>query len=182
MKNFFACLIAALAFVAVPSAYAQGPKTAAKDFSHTLSIEGTGKLTLTYRSLHWNAPAYESAKKNDQTRERLNSSLWRRIGKLDSEFDMTIGGVAVPKGSYSFGINFDANDNFKLVLLNGEKETDIPLKTQADEPTVDYLTFDVRPTTGADTFLIEGRCGKFRASVEMKVPSLSATGGSGEAR
>ncbi|HYL99544.1 MAG TPA: hypothetical protein VEZ90_11370 [Blastocatellia bacterium] len=182
MKMLLASTLTVLALVtASQSTLAQGQRTVEKDFSHSLSIEGTGKLTLNYKSLHWNGPAYESAKKNDQMRDRLNSSLWKRLGKLDSEFDFTIGGFAVPKGSYSFGINFDANDNFKLVLLNGEKETDIPLKTEADEPMVDYLTFDIRPSAG-DAFVIEGRCGKFRATADIKVPSLSASSGSGQAK
>ena len=173
MKKIFAYVLIVLGFVIVQGTFAQNPGSVSKDFSHSVSIEGTGKLMLNYKSLHWNAPAYESAKKNDQIRERLNGSLWKRIGKLDAEFDISIGGVTVPKGSYSFGINFDANDNFKLVLISGEKETDIPLKTQSDEPTVDYLTFDVRPAD-ANSYVFEGRCGKFRATAEFKVPSMAS--------
>jgi hypothetical protein len=149
------------------------PRTLAKDFTHSLSIEGAGKLTLSYKSLHWNAPAYEAAKKNDQQRERLNSSLWKKIGKLDTEFDVVIGGVQVPKGSYSLGINFDANDNFKLVLGAGGKDILIPLQTEADSPVVTYLTFDLRPASDTDTFVIEGRSGKFRSFAEVKVPYLA---------
>lgn len=150
------------------------PRTVAKDFTHSLSVEGAGKLTLSYKSLHWNAPAYEAAKKNDQQRERLNASLWKKIGKLDAEFDVVIGGVQVPKGSYSLGINFDANDNFKLVLgPAGGKDILIPLQTEADSPMVTYLTFDLRPASDTDTFVIEGRSGKFRSFAEVKVPYLA---------
>lgn len=151
---------------------AQGPAGPAKSFSHTLSIEGVGKLSLNYRSLHWNQGAYESAKKSDQIRERLNGSLWKRVGKLDTDVDLVIGGTNIAKGSYTFGINFDANDNFKLVLISGDKETDIPFKTQSDEPTVNYLTFDIRPVDN-DAFVFEGRSGNFRATVDLKVASAA---------
>jgi hypothetical protein len=77
--------------------------------------------------------------------------------------------VKVPKGSYSLGINFDGNDNFKLVLGGTGGEISVPLKTAADNPVVSHLTFDIRPTDDPNIFLIEGRSGKFRCSADVKV-------------
>jgi hypothetical protein len=155
-------------------AWGHDPRVLAKKFTHSFSIEGAGKLTLSYTSLHWNQPSYDAVKKNDQQLQRMNSTLWRKIGTLDTEFDVVIGGVPVPKGSYNLGINFDANDNFKLVLwTQGGKDLLIPLQTQADGPLVTYLTFDLRPVSETDTFIIEGRSGKFRSSAEVKVPYLT---------
>lgn len=155
-------------------AFAHDPRTVAKDFSHTLIVEGAGKLTVSYKSLHWNEPTYARAKENEQLRNRLNAGLWKKIGKLENEFDVVIGGVQVPKGSYALGINFDANDNFKLVLGGSDnKDITVPLQTAADGPEVSYLTFDVRPTDKPDVFLIEGRSGKFRCMADVKVPFLA---------
>lgn len=170
-KMLFSALIMSLLSIWV---FAHDPRTVAKDFSHSLIVEGAGKLTISYKSLHWNEPTYARAKQNEQLRSRLNSGLWKRIGKLDTDFDIVIAGVQVPKGSYGLGINFDANDNFKLVLGGSDnKEITVPMQTTADGPEVLYLTFDVRPTDKADTFTIEGRSGKFRCSADVKVPYLA---------
>jgi hypothetical protein len=169
--------VPALVLMVTGLALAQGQRPPTpSEFSHTMSIEGAGKMTLTYKSLHWNGQAYLTAKQNEQIRERLNSSLWKRIGTLTSDFDLVMGGVQVPKGSYSLGINFDANDNFKLVLGSGGKDIMVPLQTKQDGSEISYLTFDLRPTeTGS--FAIEGRIGTFRSWAEIKVPSLSSTAG-----
>ncbi|HWP42239.1 MAG TPA: hypothetical protein VNO14_03310, partial [Blastocatellia bacterium] len=73
-----------------------------------------------------------------------------------------------------FGVQFDGNDNFTIVLGAGGKDLTVPLTTASDGPLVNYLTFDLRPTDNPDTFILEGRSGKFRSSVEMKVPYLSS--------
>lgn len=161
-----------IVLVAAQLTFAHDPRTVAKDFAHAMIVEGAGKLTISYKSLHWNEPAYLGAKKDEQVRTRLNKGIWKKIGKLDSEFDIVIGGVQVPKGSYSLGINFDANDNFSLVLVSEGKDLSIPFATAADNPLVHFLSFDVRPTEAQDKFLLEGRCGKFRSSVVMQVPYL----------
>lgn len=173
MKKVY--LLASLVVLLVAqAAWAHDPRVLAKKFTHSFSIEGAGKLTLTYTSLHWNQTSYDAVKKSEQQLQRMNSTLWRKIGTFDSEFDVVIGGVQVPKGSYNLGINFDANDNFKLVLWTaGGKDLLIPLQTQADSPMVTYLTFDVRPMSETDTFVIEGRSGKFRSAAEVKVPYLA---------
>jgi hypothetical protein len=165
---------AVFVLIAAQMIFAHDPRTVAKTFSHSLEVEGAGKLTLTYKSLHWNEPAYLNMKKNEQLRQRVNATLWKKIGKLDNQFDVVIAGVQVPKGSYDFGVNFDAQDNFTIVLGAGGKDITIPLTTASDNPMVSYLTFDLRPTDSPDTFILEGRSGKFRSSVEVKVPYLGS--------
>jgi hypothetical protein len=169
-RVLFSCCLLPL-FVAVVLAH--DPRTVAKDFSHTLTVEGAGKLTLSYKSLHWNEAVYANTKKNDQLRQRLNAGVWRKIGKLDTDFDVVISGTQVPKGSYDMGISFGANDDFALLLRGGGKDLTIPLRTSADSPEVTYLSFDLRPTSDTDSFVLEGRSGKFRCSAEMKVPYLA---------
>ena len=164
--------VVALMLFSTVAASAHDPRTVAKDFSHSLTVDGAGKLTISYKSLHWNEPQYNAAKQNEQLRTRFNTGLWKKIGKLDAEFDVVMAGVKVPKGSYSLGINFDANDNFKLVL-GGASELSVPLTTATDTASIEYLTFDIRPTDKPDTFVVEGRSGKFRCSAEMKVPYLA---------
>jgi hypothetical protein len=167
-------LSAIFVLIASQMLFAHDPRTVAKTFSHSMEVEGAGKLTLTYKSLHWNEPAYMNMKTNAQLRQRVNALIWKKIGKLDAGFDVVLGGVQVPKGSYDFGINFDDKDNFTIILGAGGKDISIPLTTASDSPLVSYLTFDLRPTDSPDTFTVEGRGGKFRASAEMKVPYLSS--------
>ena len=153
--------------------FAHDPRTTAKDFSHSIAIEGAGKLNIMYKSLHWNQQGYTAAKGNEQLRTRLNGFLWKKFGKFENEFDIVIGGVKVPKGSYDLGINFGANDDFKLVLGSGGNDIMIPMQTTKDIPVVNYLTFDLRPNNDTDTFVLEGRLGPFSAWAEAKVPYLS---------
>ena len=167
-------MTAIFVLIAAQMIFAHDPRQAAKTFSHAMEVEGAGKLTLTYKSLHWNGPAYENMKKNEQLRQRVNNTLWKKIGKLDTEFDVVLAGVTVPKGSYDFGVNFDGKDNFAIVLGAGGKDMTIPLTTASDGAMVNYLTFDIRPTDSPEAFLLEGRSGQFRSSVEMKVPYLSS--------
>jgi opacity protein-like surface antigen len=151
-------------------ALAHDPRTVAKDFSHTLTVEGAGKLTLSYKSLHYNDTNFNARKGPALTQF---NRLWKAIGKFDTDFAVAIGGVQVPKGSYTMGINFDANDNFKLVLGSGGKDLMIPMQFAMDGPSANYLTFDFRPENDSDTFAIEARYGKARVSAEAKVPFLS---------
>jgi hypothetical protein len=151
-------------------ALAHDPRTVAKDFSHTLTLEGAGKLTLSYKSLHYNDANFAARK--GPALVNFNR-LWKAIGKFDTDFAVVIAGVQVPKGSYTMGINFDANDNFKLVLGSGGKDLTIPLQFTMDGPSANYLTFDFRPENDSDTFAIEARYGKARVSAEAKVPYLA---------
>jgi hypothetical protein len=116
-KIVFSTLIVILS--AAQIVLAHDPRTIARDFSHTLTVEGAGKLTLSYKSLHWNEPVYLNTKKNEQLRQRLNAGVWKKIGKLDTDFDVVIGGTQVPKGSYDLGISFGASDDFAVVLRSG---------------------------------------------------------------
>lgn len=163
---FSSLLVILLAAVAL----AHDPRTVSKDFSHSLSLEGAGKLTLTYKSLHYNEANFKARKGPALTQF---NRLWKAIGKLDTDFAVVIAGVQVPKGSYIMGINFDADDNFKLVLGSGGKDILIPLKFATDGPSANYLTFDFRPENDSDTFAIEARYGTARVSAEAKVPYLS---------
>jgi len=159
-------LVVLLAAVAL----AHDPRTVSKDFSHTLTVEGAGKLTLSYKSLHYNDGNFTARK--GPALPQFNR-LWKAIGKFDTDFAVVIGGVQVPKGSYTMGINFDANDNFKLVLGSGGKDLAIPMVFAMDAPSANYLTFDFRPENDSDTFTIEARYGKARVSAETKVPYLA---------
>ena len=152
-------------------ALAHDPRTVSKDFSHSLSIEGAGKLTLSYKSLHYNEPNF-NARKAERALVQFNR-LWKAVGKFENDFPVVIAGVEVPKGSYTMGINFDANDNFKLVLGSGGKDLMIPMQFSTDSPLANYLTFDFRPENDSDTFTIEARYGKARVTAEAKVPFLS---------
>ncbi|HXG93590.1 MAG TPA: hypothetical protein VNN73_14690 [Blastocatellia bacterium] len=166
-------LISSLSVIllAAQMVFAHDPRTVAKDFSHTLSVEGAGKLTLSYKSLHFNETNFNN-RKAERALTNFNR-LWKAIGKLDTDFDVVIAGVTVPKGSYTMGINYDANDNFKLILASGGKELAIPMQFAMDAPTANYLTFDLRPENDTDTFTLEARYGKARVSAEAKVPYLA---------
>jgi len=168
MKKALFSLLLVVLFAAI--ARGHDPRTVSKDFSHTLTIEGAGKFTLSYKSLHYNDGNF-SARKGPAL-PNFNR-LWKAIGKLDTDFAVIIGGVQVPKGSYTMGINFDANDNFKLILGSGGKDLTIPMQFAMDAPSANYLTFDFRPENDSDTFLIEARYGKARVSAEAKVPYLA---------
>jgi len=160
-----------LVVLSAAAALAHDPRTVSKDFSHTLSIEGAGKLTLSYKSLHYNDANF-NARKTERALPQFNR-LWKAIGKFETDFAVVIAGVQVPKGSYTMGINFDANDNFKLVLASGGKDLMIPMQFAMDAPSANYLTFDFRPENDSDTFAIEARYGKARVTAEAKVPYLS---------
>lgn len=164
-------LLLAFVLFAVQASFAHDPRTVAKNISHTLSIEGAGKLTLSYKSLHFNQQGFNT-RKTERAMTTFNR-LWKSIGKLDSEFDVVISGVQVPKGSYTMGVNFDANDNYKFILSSGGKDITIPMKAVLDGPVVNYLSFDLRPDNDTDTFVIEARYGPMSASAETKVPFLA---------
>jgi hypothetical protein len=169
MKRLVTSLLVVL--FAAQLSLAHDPRTVAKNLSHTLTIEGAGKLALSYKSLHFNEQGF-SQRKAERAMTNFNR-LWKSIGKFDSDFDVTIGGVAVPKGSYTMGFNYDANDNYKLILSAGGKDLTIPMTAALDAPMVNYLSFDVRPENDTDTFTVEVRYGKLRTTAEMKVPYLA---------
>lgn len=168
MKKALSSPLLVVLFAAI--ALAHDPRTVSKDFSHTLTLEGAGKLTLSYKSLHYNDGNFQARK--GPALANFNR-LWKAIGKFDTDFPVIIAGVQVAKGSYTMGINFDANDNFKLILGSGGKDLTIPMQFTTDGPSANYLTFDLRPENDSDTFTIEARYGKARVSAEAKVPYLA---------
>ena len=168
MKKTLISSLLVVLFAAVVLAH--DPRTVSKDFSHTLNLEGAGKLTLSYKSLHYNDGNF-SARKGPALPQF--NRLWKAIGKFDTDFAVVIGGVQVPKGSYVMGINFDADDNFKLVLGSGGKDLMIPMQFTMDGALANYLTFDFRPENDSDTFTIEARYGKARVTAEAKIPYLA---------
>ena len=170
MKKALISTTLVVLFAAV--ALAHDPRTVSKDFSHSLTVEGAGKLTLSYKSLHYNDANF-NARKTERALPQFNR-LWKAIGKFETDFPVVIAGVEVPKGTYTMGINFDANDNFKLVLGSGGKDLMIPMQFSMDGPSANYLTFDFRPENDSDTFAIEARYGKARVVAEAKVPFLGA--------
>ena len=177
MKKVLFLSIAVVLFAA-QLASAHDPRAVAKNFSHTLTLEGAGKLMLSYKSLHFNEQGFNN-RKQERALATFNR-VWKSIGKLDTEFDVVIAGVQVPKGSYTLGFNFDANDNYKLVLSSGGKDMMIPLQSAMDGPSVNYLSFDVRPDNDTDTLIFEARYGKLRAYADAKVPFLAPHDHSGD--
>lgn len=173
MKRLSSILSIGLLLSIASLAAAHDPRTTAKDFASSLIIEGAGKLTLQYKGMHFNAPAYERMKSDEALRNRLNNAIWGNIGKAELEFDVVIGTEAVSKGSYTLGINIGANDSFSLVLKGANKTFTIPLQSSGDGGGVEYLTFAIYPTGAVDTFTFEARCGKFRTTQSIKVPYLS---------
>ncbi|HEY7547444.1 MAG TPA: hypothetical protein VID27_21285 [Blastocatellia bacterium] len=151
---------------------AHDPRTVARDFTHSMAIEGAGKFSLSYKSLHFNETNFNN-RKVAQALTAFNR-LWKSIGKLDTEFEIVVAGVKVPKGSYTLGINYDANDNYKLVLGSGGTDITAPMQFATDGPVAKYLTFDLRPDNDTDTFTIEGRYGPARIWADVKVPYLAA--------
>ena len=167
-KIVFSSLLVAL--VAAQIVFAHDPRTVAKDLSHVLAIEGAGKLTITYKSLHFNELGF-AARKTERALTNFNR-LWKSIGKLDTDFDVVIAGVQVNKGSYQVGFGFDANDNYKMILSSAGKETIIPLKMSLDGPMVNYFTIDVRPDSDTDALVLEARYGKLSTWAAGTIPYL----------
>lgn len=161
----FACLFLALAL------WAHDPRTTAKEVGVSLAIEGSGHLTIKYKTMHFNQPVYERMKGNEQFRERMNSQLWNNIGTAEVGFDVLVGNDTLPKGTYQFGLNIEPGDQFSLTFTSGDVKKKIPLKveTGADVP---YLTLALSPTDASDTFTLEGRCGTFRGTAPLKLPDL----------
>jgi len=168
-RVLFSTLVVIL--LAATAVFAHDPRTVAKNFSHTPTLEGAGKLTLDFKSLHFNAAGFE-ARKTERAVTNFNR-LWKVIGKFTNDFDVVIGGVTIPKGSYTMGFSYDANDNFKLILSSGGKDMTIPLQFAMDGSMANYLTIDFRPESDTDSFMFEVRYGKARVSAEAKIPYLA---------
>lgn len=170
-KNF---LISALTLCcATALLLAHDPRTTAKNFSHGLQIEGAGELRLNYKAMHFNEPVYKRMQGEENFRDRLNKNVWNTIGAADVGFDVVLGSQSVAKGKYSLGLNVEPNEGFSFVLKTADKTVSVPLQVTKDNPDVAYLTFAIYPTGKPDVFVLEGRCGKYRGTAELKVPYLA---------
>ena len=167
-RILFATLFVVL--LAAQIGFAHDPRTVAKNLSHVLTIEGAGKLTISYKSLHFNEAGFNN-RKTPRALTAFNG-LWKSVGKVETDFDVVLAGVAVPKGSYQLGFSFDADDNYKLILSSGGKETVIPLQMALDGSPVNYFSIDVRPDSDTDAIVIEARYGKLRTWASGEVPYL----------
>lgn len=172
MKRLFVMVSLTLALFAV-TALAHDPRTVIKDYGASLSIEETGKFSLVFKALHWNEASFQQVQANPQVRKRLNDTVWAKIGSATLDFDIVAGESTLPKGSYSVGINFTDLNQLQLVFKSGEKSYSIPLKTTDAGMQSEYLSFAFFPTEAPDTFEIEGRYGKFKATQSIKVPALA---------
>ena len=59
------------------------------------------------------------------------------------------------------------------MLKGADKAATVPLRATTDNPDVPYLTFALFPTDKPDTFVLEARCGRYRALADVKVPYLA---------
>lgn len=170
MKKHFVIFALAVIFLSL-GVSAHDPRTTAKEVGVSLAIEGSGNLLIKYKTMHFNQQTYERMKGNEQARQGINRRIWNNIGTAEVGFNIVVGAETVPKGTYQFGLNMDAGDQFSVVFTSGNESKTIPLKVEsgADVP---YLTFSLSPTDAADTFVLEGRCGVFRGTAPVKIPSL----------
>ncbi|HEY3131992.1 MAG TPA: hypothetical protein VGL91_21225 [Acidobacteriota bacterium] len=152
---------------------AHDPRTTAKTFSHSLDIEGAGQFGLTYKAMHFNEPVYKRMQTEEALRDRINANVWNAIGKADVGFEIAAADQAIPKGKYGFGLNIEPNEGFTVVFKTSEKTIKVPLHVTKENPDVAYLTFAIFPTDKPDTFVLEGRCGKYRGTADLKVPYLA---------
>ncbi|HET7294488.1 MAG TPA: hypothetical protein VFM88_18835 [Vicinamibacteria bacterium] len=159
--------------LAASAALAHDPRTAARELEQALVLEGLGRLELKYKAMHWNPTAYDRFQTDSAVRERVNTNVWSAIGTLTNGFDVTVGGLAVPKGSYPFGIRIEGADKFSLVLKLGAETKTIPFEVSTGGAPTEYLSFALFPTGRPDTFTLEGRCGSFRGISALTVPHLT---------
>ncbi|PYU96261.1 MAG: hypothetical protein DMG08_02705 [Acidobacteria bacterium] len=172
MRKAAVSLIGVLCCTAI-LALAHDPRTTAKDFSHGLKIEGAGDLNLSYKAMHFNVATYKRMQEDGQFRARMNSGVWSNIGAAEAGFDVILGDQALPRGKYTLGLSIDAQDAFSMVFKGADKTVQAPMKVTSDNPEFPYLTFAIYPTDKPDIFVLEGRCGKYRGTVDLKVPYLA---------
>ncbi len=170
-RLLFSCLLVFTCSIVL--ALAHDPRTTAKDFSHGLKIEGAGDLNLIYKAMHFNEATYKRMQEDEQFRTRMNSGVWSNIGSADAGFDIVLGDQAIAKGRYTLGLSIEASDQFSVILKAVDKNIKIPLKVSAENPDLPFLTFSIFPTDKPDTFVLEGRCGKYRGIADLRVPYLA---------
>ena len=170
MKKYMAILVC-LIFSMTMASLAHDPRTVAKEMGVSLSIEGSGDLEIHYKSLAFNTESYGRMKAGADFRNSMNKGIWNRIGKAQLGFELIVGGETLTPGDYEFGLNIEANDAFSLVFSKGDLVKTIPTKVVTAD-NISHLTLSLIPTNSPDTFLLEGRCGTFRATAEVKIPYL----------
>lgn len=171
MKTY--CLVGiCLVFLTTSLSLAHDPRSVAKEMGVSLSVEGSGDFKIQYKSLHFNPEAYSRMKSDSATRGRLNKGIWNTIGTAHLGFDIVVGGQKLESGQYNFGLNVESGDGFSLVFGSGNTAKTIPMMVGAGGNT-SHLTLSLIPTNAPDTFVLEGRCGSFRGTAEVKVPDLS---------
>lgn len=154
---------------------AHDPRTTSKDFSAGMIVGGAGKFEITYKGMHWNGPSYEHAMSTESFRANMNKSVWSALGKAHLDFDVIIGGHAVPRGDYVFGILLEPDRKFTLSLANSAQTVTVPLETTFGNPDHPYLSVDLSPVDAMnkpDLYVFEARCGQFRGTQSMQVPYL----------
>ena len=170
MARYWAFFVFSLTFV-FTAVWGHDPRATAKEVGVSLSIEGSGDLRIKYKGMHFNQPTYERMKSSAEMRQRMNAGLWNNIGTAEVDFDVVIGTEALPKGTYQFGLSVDGDDQFSWVFRSGEIKKTIALKVQSGVD-VPYLTLAFTPTAAADTFVLEGRCGRFHGTTVVRIPAL----------
>jgi hypothetical protein len=179
MKKIFLSTIlvltSALLFIAFTArlAVAHDPRTTAKTFAHHLTIDGLGNFAVTYKGMHFNETAYKRFQTDAAIRNRVNTGVWNQLGSANVDFDVTIADQALSKGKYDFGLNIEENEGFSLLFKKQDKSVKIPLTVTTDATGVPYLSFVIMPTEKPDTYVIEGRGGKYRGVATMKVPGMA---------
>ena len=169
MTKYWALFVLPLIFL--PTAVrGHDPRTTAKEVGVSLSIEGSGNLTIKYKGMHFNQATYERMKSSAELRQRMNTALWNNIGTAEVGLDVVVGAEALPQGTYEFGLNVDGEDQFSLVFRSGEITKTFALEVQSGVD-VPYLTLAFTPTADPDTFLLEGRCGRFQGTTLVKIPA-----------
>src|SRR5262245_51811737 len=164
---------AALPAVGALAPLRHDPRTTAKKLSQGLEVDGAGKFALDYKALHFNASNFEAAKKRKQYLDYINGEMWGKIGTATLGFELKAGDVKLAPGSYQFGINMTAGEEFSVVFWKGTEKLEVPLTVERDQKPVNFLTVSLLATDETDTFVLEARCGTFRGTVDVKVPYLS---------
>lgn len=174
-KRFILLLVLVFAVMASGNGWAHDPRTTSKDFSAGMIVGGSGRMEITYKGMHWNGPNYERAMTNEAFRGNINKMVWSALGKAHLDFDLIVGDQTVPKGDYVFGILIEANRKFTLSLANAGRTLTVPLDTTFDNPDHPYLSVSISPVDAInkpELYILEARCGQFRGTISIKVPSL----------
>lgn len=177
-------LFAGIILLAGSSLLAHDPRTTSKDFSTGMIVGGAGKLEITYKGMHWNAPSYERAMANEKFRDTMNKNVWHALGKAHLDFKVIVGDKEIPKGDYTFGILLEPDRKFSLSLANATSAVTVPLEATFDNPDHPYLSLDITPADASakpELYVLEARCGQFRAIQSIKVPYLMEHTHPGEA-